>query len=68
MLKNIITVVGSEPYEPRCEKTILWGFGPGLTQTDLYSHRRRLEALNFGSTKKRNYSENKGADKLRSYC
>ena len=30
--------------EPRREKTGLWGFRPGLTQTDLYSHRSRLEA------------------------
>ena len=27
-------------YEPRCEKTSLWGFRPGPTQTGLYSHRR----------------------------
>ena len=31
-------------YEPRCEKTGLWGFRPGPTQTELYSHRRWLEA------------------------
>ena len=30
-------------YEPRHEKTGLRGFQPGLTQTDLYSHRSRLE-------------------------
>ena len=30
--------------EPRCEKTGLWGFQPGPTQTELYSHRRWLEA------------------------
>ena len=29
--------------EPRREKTGLRGFRPGLTQTDLYSHRSRLE-------------------------
>ena len=29
---------------PRCEKTGLWGFRPGPTQTRLYSHRRWLEA------------------------
>ena len=29
--------------EPRCEKTSLRGFLPGLTQTGLYSHRRWLE-------------------------
>ena len=27
-------------YEPRSEKTSLWGFPPGLTQTGMYSHRR----------------------------
>ena len=31
-------------YEPRCEKTGLRCFRPGLTQTGLYSHRRWLEA------------------------
>ena len=35
-------------YEPRCEKTGLQGFRPGLTQTGLFNHRRWLEALNFG--------------------
>ena len=25
-------------YEPRCEKTGLRGFRPGLTQTELYKH------------------------------
>ena len=34
-------------YEPCSEKTGLWGFRPGLTQTRLYSHRRWLEAGNF---------------------
>ena len=29
------------------------GFHPGLTQVGLYSHRSRLEALNFGFKKKR---------------
>ena len=29
---------------PRCEKTGLLGFRPGMTQTGLYSHRRWLEA------------------------
>ena len=33
---------------PRCEKTGLRGFRPGLTQTGLYSHRRWLEAWDFG--------------------
>ena len=31
-------------YEPRSEKTGLWGFRPGQTQTRLYSHRRWLES------------------------
>ena len=35
-------------YEPRCEKTGLRGFRPGPTQTGLFSHRRWLEAWNFG--------------------
>ena len=34
-------------YESRGEQTGLWYFRPGRTQTDLYSHRRRLEALKF---------------------
>ena len=42
--------------EPRCEKTGLWCFRPGPTQTRLYSHRRWLEALNFGLRKKRDFS------------
>ena len=40
-----------KPYEPRSEKTGLWGFRPGPTQTRLYSHRRLLEACNFGFRK-----------------
>ena len=31
-------------YELRCEKTCLWGFQPGPTQTGLYNHTRMLEA------------------------
>ena len=31
-------------FEPRCEKTGLWGFRPGPTHTGLYSHIRWLEA------------------------
>ena len=38
-------------YEPRCEKTGLRGFRPGLTQTRLYSFRRLLDAFNFGFRK-----------------
>ena len=33
--------------EPRCEKTGLRGFRPGLTQTRLYNHTRWLEAGHF---------------------
>ena len=36
-------------FEPRCEKTGLRDFRPGPTQTGLYSHRRWLEACNFGA-------------------
>ena len=31
-------------FEPRCEKTGLWGFQPGPTQTGLYNHTGWLEA------------------------
>ena len=31
-------------YEPRCEKTGIRGFLPGITQTRLYSRRRWLDA------------------------
>ena len=37
--------------EPRSKKTGLRGFRPGLTQTGMYSHRRWLEAWNFGFRK-----------------
>ena len=39
---------GSEPVH---EKTNNLGFRPGPTQTGLYSHRRWLEAGNFGFRK-----------------
>ena len=45
--------MGACTYELRYEKTGLRGFRPGPTQTRLYSHRRWLEALNFGFRKKR---------------
>ena len=35
-------------FETRREKTGLWEFRSGLTQTGMYSARRRLEACNFG--------------------
>ena len=31
-------------FEPRREKTGLRGLRPGLTQTDLYKHRKEIEA------------------------
>ena len=31
-------------HEPHREKTCLQGFRPGLTQTELFSHKRQLEA------------------------
>ena len=41
----------------RIEETNDLGFSPGLiTQTGLYSHRRRLEAWNFGFKKKRHHT------------
>ena len=40
-------------YEPRHNKTGLRGFRPGSTQNRLYSHRRSLEARNFGFRKYR---------------
>ena len=51
-------------YEPRREKTGLRGFRLGLTQTGLYSIRKRLEEEILCYP----YSENKGADQLCSYC
>ena len=39
--------------EPSHEKINNLGFQSGLTQTDLYSHRIRLEAYNFRHKKKR---------------
>ena len=35
-------------YEQRHEKTCLWSFQPGPTQTRLYNHRSWLEAGTFG--------------------
>ena len=60
------------PYKPLHEKNNNLGFRPGPTQNGLYSHRRWLEAVNFGFRKpKKLYypcSANKGADQLHSYC
>ena len=45
-----VAVVSLE-YEPHREETGLQGFRPGPTQTGLYSHKRWLEARNFGFRK-----------------
>ena len=42
-----ITAPSDPFYEPRHEKTCLWGFQPGPTQTEQYSHKRWLEAGNL---------------------
>ena len=44
---NQITI-GPGTYEPVHVKTNNFGFRPGPTQTGLYSHRRQIEAGNFG--------------------
>ena len=51
---------GKKCIEMRSEKTGLREFQPGLVQTGLYSHRRRLEEIPC--------AENKGADQLCNYC
>ena len=48
----VLSCKGSK-YEPVREKTNNLGFRPGPTQTGLYSHRKWLEAGNFGFRKKR---------------
>ena len=45
---------GLEIFESHRDKTSLQGFRPGMTQTGLYSLRRRLEAWNLEFKKKRN--------------
>ena len=42
------SIDGKFTIEPHCEKTCLWGFQPGPTQTGLYGHRRLLETLKLG--------------------
>ena len=44
MIALLMTKEQVYKYEPRSEKTGLWGFRPCMTQTRLYSLRRRLEA------------------------
>ena len=46
--KIIYIQIDNRKYEPVHEKTNNLWFPPGLTQTGLYSHRRWLEAGNFG--------------------
>ena len=50
---HLLHTVASWSHEPRRQKTGLRGFRPGPTQTGLYSHRRWLEAWNFGFRKQR---------------
>ena len=53
MIRTSTSPEDCNAYEPRCEKTGLRGFRPGLTQTGLYSYRRCLEAWNFGFSKEK---------------
>ena len=53
IIKGIKDLTDSIKYESRTEKTGLRGFRPCPTQTGLCSHRRWLEAWNFGFRKKR---------------
>ena len=57
--------------KPRCEKTGLRGFRPGLTQTRLYESQNMARGLKFRILIEEGlyypYSENKGADQLRGY-
>ena len=47
------SIITTDEYEPRCMKTGPRGFRQGPTQTGLYSHRRWIEAWNFGFRKLR---------------
>ena len=64
-------ILNKKKIEPRSEKTGLRGCRPGPTQTGLYSHRRWLQASNFGFRKQRDctirVAKTKGADQLRGY-
>ena len=51
-MSSFQTDIFASLFQPRCEKTGLRGFRPGPTQTGLCSHRRLLDALNFGFRKK----------------
>ena len=54
----------------RDTRKLVLRFRPGLTQTGLYTHRRKKDSSNFGYKDQLYYpcSENKGADQLCSYC
>ena len=49
-----VNCVSDIKFEPVREKTYNFGFRPGPTQTELHSHRKWLEAGNFGCRKKKN--------------
>ena len=59
-------------FEPRHDKTCIWGIRTGQTQTGLYDHSIWLEAWNFGLRKKRDCTiyvakGNTHHDQLRGY-
>ena len=59
------------PYEPRCEKTGFRGFRPGPTHRAVQLQKivRDLKfRIQIEEELQYLYSENKGADQLRSYC
>ena len=45
--KSLVSDYGTLTSELRKDKTWLWGVWPGMTQTELYNHRRWLEDWNF---------------------
>ena len=63
-LRLLCLIMGTVSYEPRCEKTGLRGFRPGLKQ-------KMARGLKFGIWEVDElyyqYSENKEADQLRGY-
>ena len=62
------TETESRLFEPVHEKTNNLGFRPGPTQTRLYSHRRWLEAGNFGFRKYRNCTIRVSKTKAKLIC
>ena len=68
---QIIGFIKQHLFEQRLEKTCLWGFQPGPTQTRLYNQKmaRGLKNLNLGNREivLCVYSENKGTVHLHSY-